>query len=230
VAPAELARQLDELMARGHHFVSLNRLLEALGGGAPLPVRPVLLTFDDAYADLRSAALPILDERGIPAVVFAVAGQIGGMNDWDRALGARELALLDADGLRAVHAAGVEVGAHSVTHRALTGLSDSELQVEVAGAGERLVAAGLPRPRAFSYPYGEHDVRVTQAVGAAGYELGFTVEPGIVERGHDPLALPRIEVLSSDRGWRFRLRMAAASWPHAARSAAWWLLRRSPGA
>jgi len=225
VTPEGLARQLDTLTASGRHFVSLERLIDALERETPLPVRPVLVTFDDAYADVRSAALPVLSERGVPAVVFAVGGLIGGANDWDRELGARELPLLDAEGLRAVQEAGIEVGAHGVTHRALTGLPDAGLHEELSGAAERIEAAGLPRPRAFSYPYGEHDARVAEAVRGAGYELAFTVAPGVVERASDRFALPRVEVLASDRGWRFRLRVAAAGWPAPARAAVRRLLR-----
>jgi hypothetical protein len=95
----------------------------------------------------------------------------------------------------------------------------------VRGAADRLEAAGLPRPRAFSYPYGEHDARVREAVGHAGYAVGFTVEPRIAGRRDDSLALPRVEVLASDRGARFRLLVAAAGWPGYLRRAAFRLLR-----
>lgn len=225
VPPGELARQLDVLAEAGHHFIGLDRLLEALDRRAPLPRRPVLLTFDDAYADLRDGALPVLAERGIPAVVFAVAGLVGESNEWDRRLGARELPLLDAAGLRALYTAGIEVGAHSVTHRELTGLPDRELGREASDAAQRLEETGLPRPRAFSYPYGEHDARTAGAVRAAGYELAFTVTPGVIGRGADRYALPRVEVLASDRGRRFQLRVRAAHWPELPRRVAYRLLR-----
>lgn len=220
VPPEAFGRQLDALAARGHRFITLDQLLAALEGSSPLPERPVLLTFDDAYVDLRTAALPALEARGIPAVVFAVSGQIGGTNTWDRQLGAGSLALLDADGLRAVQAAGIEIGAHSVSHRALPPLPQPDMEAEVRGAADQLEAAGLPRPRSFSYPYGECDDRVAAAVGDAGYDVAFTVTPGVVERGLDRYALPRVEVFASDRGWRLRFKLAAAGWPPKVRRAA----------
>ena len=227
VPPRRLAAQLDALARRGYAFVSLEDVITAFEGGTPLPARAALLTFDDAYAHLHGAALPLLAERGIPAVVFAVAGMLGGTNEWDRGLGARRLDLLDEAGLAELSAAGIEVGAHSVSHVLLPPLADAELEEEVRGAAERLESAGLPRPRAFSYPHGEHDARVVRAVADAGYALAFTVTPGIAERSADRLALPRVEVLNSDRGARFQLRVAAAGWPGFARRAAYRLLRRA---
>jgi peptidoglycan/xylan/chitin deacetylase (PgdA/CDA1 family) len=189
----------------------------------------VLVTFDDAYADLRDAALPLLTERGIPALVFAVGGLLGASNEWDRPLGARPRELLDAGGLAELAAAGIEVGAHSVSHARLPRLTDEELAREVSGAADRLDAAGLPRPRAFSYPYGEHDARVRKAVGDAGYAVAFTVQPGMAGPRDDRLALPRVEVLASDRAGRFRLRTVAARWPRPVRHAVYRVLRATRG-
>jgi peptidoglycan/xylan/chitin deacetylase (PgdA/CDA1 family) len=45
--------------------------------GAPLPDRAALVTFDDGYRDNRDEALPILEELGIPSVVFLATGHIG---------------------------------------------------------------------------------------------------------------------------------------------------------
>jgi peptidoglycan/xylan/chitin deacetylase (PgdA/CDA1 family) len=217
--PERFAAQLD-LLAKRHTFVGLDDVLAAFDGGPPLPRRAVLVTFDDGYVDFAEAALPALAERGIPSVLFAVAGRLGGTNEWDRARGARSLDLLDANGLAAVRAERVEIGAHTVTHPALPELSDEELAEELRGAADRLEAAGLPRPRAFAFPYGNRDARVVRAVGEAGYSIAFTIDAGVADARADRLELPRVQVLASDRGPRFRLRVSAASWPAPARSAA----------
>jgi peptidoglycan/xylan/chitin deacetylase (PgdA/CDA1 family) len=71
--PDRFARQLDHL-ARVSRPVSLDDLTAALAGGRPLPERAVLLTFDDGEHSLLEAGLPLLRERGLPAVAFVVAG------------------------------------------------------------------------------------------------------------------------------------------------------------
>ena len=212
--PAQrFADQLDGLAARGRRFVDLDLLLGALCGRRALPAGATLITFDDAYADLLPAAESILGPRGVPAVVFAVSGRLGGANEWDRPLGAARLSLLDADGLRAVIRLGLEVGSHGVTHRPMTSLAPAEVADELEGSAAELRAAGLPRPRAFAYPHGEWNAECAESAGRAGYSVAFTIEPGVVRRGGDPLALPRVEVLAGDSPAILRLKIVTCSWP-----------------
>jgi peptidoglycan/xylan/chitin deacetylase (PgdA/CDA1 family) len=213
VAPPSFASQLDMLAGRGHRFIGLDDVLAALSGTAPLPPKAVLVTFDDAYADLVPAASTMLSERGIPALVFAVGGEIGGSNRWDQGIGAASLPLLDADGLRALVAAGIEIGAHGVSHRPLTALGAAEIRAELAGSAAQIESAGLPRPRAFAYPYGEWNAESAREAGRCGYAAAFTIDPGVVGRDSDPLALPRIEVLASDSEATLRLKIRTCTWP-----------------
>jgi peptidoglycan/xylan/chitin deacetylase (PgdA/CDA1 family) len=213
VPPDLFAAQLDTLLAAGWQFADLDALLAALAGERSLPERALLLTFDDAYTDLLEVACPILTERGVPGVVFAVAGKLGGTNEWDNKKRASTLRLLDAEGLRAVAAAGVEVGAHTTNHRPLPKVPPAELEDEIAGSGRRLEAAGLPWPRSFSYPYGEWNPELARMAREAGYEVAFTVDWGVVEGGADPHALPRVEIHASDTPRKLQLKLLAAGWP-----------------
>ena len=207
-------RQLDQLIRSGYHFISPDELIQLVAGRGGVPRRSLLLTFDDCYADLRSDALPLLVERGLSAIAFAVTKRIGGENDWDASRGARTLDLLDADGLRELAANGVEVGAHSRTHRRLDRLSAEELRAEIGGSLLDLLSAGHRQPRFFSYPYGQHDERVRTAAKQAGLAAAFTTEPGLVKEGQDEFRLPRIEILREDVGVRLRLKVARAGrWP-----------------
>jgi peptidoglycan/xylan/chitin deacetylase (PgdA/CDA1 family) len=224
VPPERFAAQLDALIQDGRRFVGLPTLMAALDGQHPLPPRAVLVTFDDAYADLLTAALPILTERRIPALAFAVSDRVGTSNDWDRPLGAGVLSLLDAEGLRTVAANGVVVGSHGATHRALPTVARGDLEAEVAGSAATLQALGLPRPTAFAYPHGELDGVVVAAVRSARYGAAFTVRPGVVRSGANRHALPRLEVLT-DTPRTLVLRVATAAWPDRRRRALLWALR-----
>jgi peptidoglycan/xylan/chitin deacetylase (PgdA/CDA1 family) len=215
VTPELFARQLDAIAAAGWTFLDLDALLAGLAGEGPLPERGILLTFDDAYADMLSTALPVLQRHGAPAVVFAVADRVGGTNSWDQQ-GARVVELLDAEGLAAVAAAGVEVGSHTATHRPLTSVPAGELDAELSGAAARIEGIGLPRPRAFAFPYGACSDELGAAVGRAGYEVGFTIQPGSLRPGEDadPFLLPRVVVVGTDTPRRLKLKLRAAGWPY----------------
>jgi peptidoglycan/xylan/chitin deacetylase (PgdA/CDA1 family) len=213
VPPALFAAHLDALIDGGWTFVGLDAVLDAMAGRGSLPRKALLLTFDDAYTDLLDAACPILTARKVPGVVFAVAGKLGGSNEWDSKNRATTLALLDAEGLRAVIAQGVEVGAHTTNHRPLPKVPPAELDDEIAGSGRRLEAAGLPRPRSFSYPYGEWSPELAAMAREAGYEVAFTVDWGVVGDGADPYTLPRVEIHASDTPRKLRLKLLAAGWP-----------------
>jgi peptidoglycan/xylan/chitin deacetylase (PgdA/CDA1 family)/GT2 family glycosyltransferase len=213
VPPARFAQHLDALARHGWTFIGLDGLLDTLAGVGDARRRALLVTFDDGYADLLHEACPILVQRDIPGVVFAVAGRLGDTNTWDRHLGAGELRLLDSEGLQAVARCGVEIGSHGSSHRSLAEVTGQTLAAEVAGSADELEAAGLPRPRVFSYPYGEWSAEAAKAAHDSGYAAAFTVRPGIVRPGQDRYLLPRIEVLAHDSPLDLRLKVATARWP-----------------
>ena len=208
IRPELFARHLDELAARGFSFVSPDELARALTAGERLPGKAVLLTFDDCYQELSEVAAEVLAPRGIAGIAFAVSGMASGTNEWDQAHGARRLTLLDDAGLRDLATLGLEIGCHSRSHRRLNGLSVAELEAETSGAAADIAAMGLPAPRFFAYPFGTHDGASRAAVERAGFLAGFALETRRAGYGSDRMALPRVDILGTDRGWRFTLKTA----------------------
>jgi GT2 family glycosyltransferase/peptidoglycan/xylan/chitin deacetylase (PgdA/CDA1 family) len=201
IPPARLRRQL-RLLRRHFHVIGPEEFRRFLDGGG-VPRRAVLVTFDDCYEDLLRSGLPELRACGVPAIAFAVTARLGATNDWDAHLGAPQIRLLDAAGLRRLSDEGVAIGSHSRTHRMLNRVPAAELTAEAAGSAADLEAAGVARPSFFAYPHGEHDGPSRRAVAAAGFRAAFTVEPGLARPGQDRYAIPRIEILREDSGWRF---------------------------
>jgi glycosyltransferase involved in cell wall biosynthesis/peptidoglycan/xylan/chitin deacetylase (PgdA/CDA1 family) len=210
VPPDRFRAQLETLQRAGYHAVHPDEVARFVDGEGGLPLRALLVTFDDCYTDLVSEAAPILRALAVPAIAFAVSGRLGRTNDWDRWLGASELSLLSAEEVKVLPTSGVEVGGHSRTHSYLGALPDAALHAEIRGCADDLRALGLPRPRFFSYPHGEHDRRVRAAVRDTGYLAAFTTSPGRVGRRTDRYALPRVEIFPADVGWRLRAKVAAA--------------------
>jgi glycosyltransferase involved in cell wall biosynthesis/peptidoglycan/xylan/chitin deacetylase (PgdA/CDA1 family) len=202
VPQPEFRRHL-ELLDRHFCLIAPDEFFRYLAGTGGVPRKAVLVTFDDCYVDLVTAALPELRARNSSALAFLVTGRVGGTNDWDAHLGAGSIALVDEDGLEALRVGGIAVGAHSRTHPNLKSVSDEKLADEVGGSSSDLKALGVGRPHSFAYPHGEHDRRVTEAVASSGFDFAFTIDPGLVQPEVDRYRIPRVEILRRDSGWRF---------------------------
>lgn len=106
----------------------------------------------------------------------------------------RDLMMDDAQ-VRALHAAGMEIGGHTRTHPILRVLDDAAAQAEIRAGADDLRAITGRAPVVFAYPNGrpgeDFDERHCPMVKAAGFRYAFTTQAGVATRGTDPLRLPR---------------------------------------
>src|SRR5690348_2124470 len=128
VTPAVFGAHLDAVVASGRQPLTVSQYTDGLTGKIPLPPRPVLITVDDGFADFADNALPALTERKLPSTLYVTTGALAGE--------APESVLPPADMLRAadlpgLEAEGVEIGAHSHTHRQMDLLSENQLADEL---------------------------------------------------------------------------------------------------
>lgn len=91
-------------------------------------------------------------------------------------------------------ASGLQLGAHSATHRSLPALDDHDLRHEVADSRDIIKANTGVTPEFFAYPYGLWNARVRRAVRSAGYRAAFTLETGRRGATIDAWTLPRLNV------------------------------------
>lgn len=74
--PAAFAAQMDFVKQR-FNVVSMTEVLAWLCGDGALPAKPLLITFDDGYRDNLDNALPVLQQRNLPAVIFLTTDYTG---------------------------------------------------------------------------------------------------------------------------------------------------------
>jgi peptidoglycan/xylan/chitin deacetylase (PgdA/CDA1 family) len=205
VTPRRFEQQMRLLARMNYTGVRPKDWIQWCEGRCGMPDKPVLLTFDDGYADVVKFALPILQRYRYPATLFAVSGEVGASSRWEPATKLRR-DLLDQNGLRDWLAAGMEVGAHTRTHPDLTTLEWSELEREVRGGREELEALTGQYVYAFSYPYGTYNDAVVDEVRKA-FQVAFTAESGVNDIRTDALLLRRMEIHGDESIFDLRWRL-----------------------
>ncbi|HEY6761839.1 MAG TPA: polysaccharide deacetylase family protein [Baekduia sp.] len=182
VTPERFRATVAALDRSGFQAVTLGRVWAAWHGTGRLPRRPVVLSFDDGYAEQDTVARPALAARGWP----------GTMN--------LELGRLDAPGglstaaIGRMRRAGWEIDDHTVTHPDLTRVSAQRLAAEVGGSRAQFRRRLGVDPRFFCFPYGRANAAVRAAVRTAGFLAATTIEPRLATPRDNPYALPRIVV------------------------------------
>jgi len=95
--------------------------------------------------------------------------------------------------LRQLAAAGVEIGSHGVDHELHHAAQDPEVRRRELVESKREIEQQLGRPcRFFAFPNGDHCEHSAREVEAAGYELAFTTQPGLVRADCNRFLLPRV--------------------------------------
>lgn len=192
VSASRFEAQLDALQAGGWHTVTQSDL----AGDTRLPARTVAITFDDGYVDNLSAC-EALARRGMCATWFIVSGFIGRTPAWT-ADGRPPQRLLDTSELRDMQRAGMEIGAHSVSHRRLTELDDMTLEAEAVDSRRTLEDIIGNSVNSFAYPYGDWDERCAKAIQGAGYTSACTTRTGWAKRDNNLFTLRRLTVFNYD--------------------------------
>jgi peptidoglycan/xylan/chitin deacetylase (PgdA/CDA1 family) len=113
--------------------------------------------------------------------------------------------------VRALHEAGMTVGAHTVTHPILAEVSDEQARDEMATSRAQLEKITGAPVRVFAYPNGRpiRDYRPQHAAMAreVGFEAAVSAAWGAARPGDDLFQIPRFTPWDR-QNWRFGLRLA----------------------
>lgn len=179
-------RWLDERF----EVVDLSAIPEAAGR----PGRQVAVTFDDAFRNVYENAVPIIEERGIPATVFVNADKIGDESGVPK-MTAKQLADLVDSSL-------VTIGNHTYSHADLTDISPDDKREEIVRGKEKLEDRFGVDIDKFAYPWGRYDVETVDIVRET-HDYAVTTEKRHVAREGDSCLLPRLAPGSSHSSLRW---------------------------
>lgn len=187
VTPDLFAKQLDRIAAEGYTVISLYDLYSALVSGAPLPEKPVVITFDDGYRDAYENAFPILREHGMKATFFVLTDFM----DENRP------EYLTWDMAREMLAAGMSIESHGRNHVSLEGKDHDYLVWQALGSLQTIQYELGVAPRFVSYPAGEYDQNTIDIFRSANFLGGVTTEQGATHASNDLFELTRVRVRGS---------------------------------
>ena len=183
VQPPDFEQQMAFLKDNGYHTITPHEMYMAFTDGAPLPSNPVLITFDDGYADNYTYAYPILKKYGMKAAIFVITSLMGkpGYLTWGQA------AEMEAGGL-------VSIESHTVNHGSLTELTDEQVRYELTEAKHDIEQRLGKEVEFLAYPTGAYNLHIASLVQEAGYKGAFTVRYGNMDRSGNFYAIERVPI------------------------------------
>lgn len=196
ISTQKFRRQMERLAAADVEVISMADFQAWKAGEKSLPERCALITIDDGWKSVYTEAYPILKEFGYPFTLFLYKNYVDG--------GGRALT---TGMIREMMTHGATIGSHSVSHpypatvkshRAKGPDAYDQFLRQEMGESKRFLEAKFGEAvTVYAYPGGYHTKEMHVLAEEFGYRQLFTVIPGKVRRGSDPLTLPRYVVLGT---------------------------------
>ncbi|MFA5062708.1 MAG: polysaccharide deacetylase family protein [Candidatus Omnitrophota bacterium] len=186
ITPEIFRKQMRFLQDRHYNIITLEEAVDIIKNKKRVPVRPIVITFDDGYKDNYNYAFPVLKEYNFPATLFIIINEVGRAQadrvSWD------EIKTMQASGL-------VDIGSHTVNHSYLVDLSSQEEIVKEIRDSKKILEDRLGcEIKSFSYPAGRFNERIRRVVVETGYKFAVATNPGMKIPDDDIFALKRLRI------------------------------------
>jgi len=183
VSPTDFEEHLRYLRDQGYHSVTTRDLWWTLDQTAPLPAKPVMLTFDDGYADAYSVVLPLLQKYGFTGVFFVTVNLVG------------RPGYLTRDQVRALADAGMDVESHAMDHVSMRIRSLADQRYQMCTARQFLSQWTGTDVRHFAYPSGDYNADSFAALQSCGYLSAYKKMGGSLQSSANMYLLQRARVV-----------------------------------
>ncbi|HTI14607.1 MAG TPA: polysaccharide deacetylase family protein [Dictyobacter sp.] len=195
IAPVHFAEQMAYLHQHGYTPLTVSQFVRMRSTQvSELPQRPVVITFDDGFADFFTNALPVLQYYDFSATLYIASGYINGTSRWLSHENETTRPMLTWEQLREISTYGIECGAHSHRHAQLD-ILPSELVWDEIVRSKTTIEEQLGQPvQSFAYPYGYFTRAVRSLVQQAGFTSACAVQFAMSRVSTDVFALKRLIV------------------------------------
>ena len=198
VSPRLFANQMAYLYQQGYKPITVTQFVTMRSqGDAALPEKPIVLTFDDGFADFYHEALPVLEQYGFPATLYVITAFVDGTSLWLEREGETKRRILTWQQLCEISMHGIECGAHSHSHPQLDVLHYEAARNEIFQS-KRLLEEHLNQEVfSFAYPFGYFTRKIQQCVQKAGYTSACAVKHTTSSVTDNLFSLARLMVSAS---------------------------------
>lgn len=177
------------LKQNGYTTVTIGEVIDYVYSGAPLPEKPIVLTFDDGFYNNLSIVYPLLEKYNMKAVISVVGAYTDKYSELDDKNPG--YAYLSWDDVRFLSKSGlVEIGNHSYDMHSIDSArngtkknkNESEEHyrkalTEDAGKMQELCAENLGfEPAVFTYPYGAISECSIDILNEIGFKASLSCE------------------------------------------------------
>lgn len=188
VAFSELKKQVQYLLLN-FDSISLKDLDLYLKGKKVINNPSFVITFDDGYKDILKTKT-YFKKLGIKPGLFVLSDSIHANF---QELGTKRKFLTERN-IKNLKNSGWEIGSHSATHSDLTTLDKQTLLDEIKISKKELEKKLGFKINYFAYPKGRYSLKVLKVVRESGFNLGLSMDDGVINKGINKLVIPRIGV------------------------------------
>lgn len=179
VTVKQFRKQMKLLKDEGYYTLSVKQLCNYLLYDKPVPVKSVVITFDDGYVDNYTIAYNILEMYGLKANFFIISNKINTNG------------FMTKEQLLTMYNNGHSIEGHTASHKVLTKLNRQEQVEEMFDCEIELYDITNDCSLALAYPTGAYNKDTIKAIKETDYALGFTTKHGYINKGSNIKKLKR---------------------------------------
>jgi len=176
----------------------------------------VVITFDDAFENLLSNALPAINELSIPVSIYVVTGYMGDNPGWLEGSNHcdKNKKLMNSNQIKALAVNPlVSLGTHTHTHPKLTSLDEKSMERELRQSKNILEGLIGKKVMSLAFPHGDFNTEVLELARASGLTQFLTLEEQMVSANQPQGKIGRFSMEPNVWPIEFRLTVDGAySW------------------
>lgn len=159
--------QMKMLADSGYQTILPDQLYAYLNTGAPLPKKPIMLTFDDTDLDQFTTAAPIMDKYGFKAVYFIMTVTIGKKGKFVHYMSSEQIKQLSDQGN--------VIGSHTYDHKNFKKYQGKDWEEQLDKPTKRLEEITGKKITEFAYPFGLWNAEGIPELKKRGFRMAFSL-------------------------------------------------------